>query len=134
MFREGLILLWCLPYNWKFNLLLRTFICWDVLRAGGLKKWLVCLQHTRQESGFIVTRGTKLVAFLWTDTQHISPLHLHVAAGQDQWDRPQYWKESYSIQWGSLPPGACVVHVWLGHEWCYRHKDFEPLSSRKKEK
>lgn len=37
---------------------------WGVLRAGGLKKWLLCLQHTRQESGVIVTRGTKLVAFL----------------------------------------------------------------------
>ena len=34
---------------------------------------MACLQHTRQESGFIVTRGTKLVAFLWTNTQHVSP-------------------------------------------------------------
>ena len=25
------------------------------------------------------------------------PLHLHVAAGQDQWDRAQYLKESYNI-------------------------------------
>lgn len=24
---------------------------WGVLRAGGLKKWPLCLQHTQQESG-----------------------------------------------------------------------------------
>lgn len=37
---------------------------WGVLRAGALKKWLLCLQHTQQESGFIVTKGTEDVAFL----------------------------------------------------------------------
>ena len=41
-------------------------------QSRGLKKWLVCLQHTQQELGFTVTRGTKLVACLWTNTQYVS--------------------------------------------------------------
>ena len=32
-----------------------------------------CLQHTQQESGFIVTGDTKCVAFPWTSTQHMFP-------------------------------------------------------------
>ena len=44
-------------------------------------------------------------------------VHLHVAAGQDQWDRAQYWKKSCGTQSGSLPPRADMVHAWVGHEW-----------------
>ena len=59
-------------------------------------------------------------------------VHLHVAAGQDQWDRAQYLKESYNIQQVSLPPRVYLVHTWVCHERSYRHKSFEPLCLRKK--
>ena len=36
-------------------------MAWGMLRARGLKKWLVSLQHTQQELGFFVKTGTKLV-------------------------------------------------------------------------
>lgn len=58
----------------------------SVLRAGDPKKWLLCLRHTQWESGFIVTRGQKLVALLQTETPYTcSTLHaLPVASGQDR--------------------------------------------------
>ena len=49
-----------------------------------------------KESGFTETRGIKLVAFLWPNTLYMSSA-LHVAVGQDQWDKVQYWKESCNI-------------------------------------
>ena len=57
-------------------------------------------------------------------------LYLYMASGQDQWYRTRYWKKSYSIQWGSLPPRVCLVLV--GHKWSY--KGFEPLFSRREKK
>lgn len=71
---------WNFPIKRKPHLLKKCFL--GVLRARGLKKWLLCLQHTQQESRVIVTRGTKRVAFLWTNTLHVSPPPPYMAAGR----------------------------------------------------
>lgn len=68
---------------------------WSVLRAGDPKKWLLCLRHTQWESGFIVTRGQKLVALLQTETPYrCSTLHFLWRLGRTgaTW-RPPSWRQ-----------------------------------------
>ena len=85
-----------------------------VLRAGGLKKRLGCLQHSRQEPGFAA-------AFLWAETRTSTCRRGGARAG----------RKAAARSVGACR-GACPVHAWVGQEWS--HKRSEPLISRRKKK
>ena len=85
-----------------------------VLRAGGLKKQLGCLQHSRQEPGFAA-------AFLWAETRTSTCRRGGARAGRKAAARS-----------AGACRGACPVHAWVGQEWS--HKRSEPLISRRKKK
>lgn len=83
-------------------------------QSKGPEEWLLCLQHTQQESWVIVMRYIKLVAFLQTNALHMCPVHIHVATRQDQWHKAQYWKKSCSVQWRTSPHSVSLVYALVG--------------------
>lgn len=89
------------------------------------------ITRTQQESGVIVTRGTKLVAFLWTNTLHVSLCTSTWFLCRTDGTGLNIGRKAAVFSEGDchLEPIQCVHGCAMGG---LRYKGFEPLFSKEK--